>query len=303
MQPRTIQQATEMLTDVLVRGLSYRAAGQRQGVGKSTAERQVKVLVRMVADQAPIQGLQASDLGSLALLRNARDRVLHAVSGFDPSRAPPAPRTFGDDDLPAAIRGVRSQSENANRDVALLLLVISTGAKPLEIAGLKVRDYLEQDGQTREHAAPGAGGEGGATKRRIYFFSQRLRDAIDAYLVERLRRGLGTTATDAFRGLDPDSCLFLTRDGRPFAVKARGPTDPRPICPVVVAICRRIFARAGLQGTTTHALRRQLAQRLAARGASKQRIGELLGISDTRSVGRLLRQAHPTALQLFSDTH
>ncbi|PZP29034.1 MAG: hypothetical protein DI603_17615 [Roseateles depolymerans] len=301
MQPKTIHQATEILKDVLLRGLSFRSAGARHGIGKSTAEKQVKVLVRLAASQTPIKGLRGSDLNSLALLRNARDEVLRSVEAFDPATPTPAARLAGDDELPAVIRSVRSQSENANRDVALLLLIISTGAKPLEIARLKVVDYLDRDGTPREFAVAQAASEAGKGRRRLYFVSQRLRDAIDAYLVERLRRGLGATGGGDFRGLDPESRLFLTKDGRPFAVKARGPHDPRPICPVVVAICRRILTRAGLQGVTTHALRRQLAQRLTARGASRQRVGELLGIANTRSVGRLLRVSAPTAAQLFGD--
>lgn len=301
MQRKTIDQAAEILTDVLVRGLSFRAAGARHGIGKSTAERQVKVLVRLAASQTPIKGLRGSDLNSLALLRNARDEVLRSVAAFDPATPIPAAQLAGDDELPVVIRSVRSQSENANRDVALLLLIISTGAKPLEIARMRVCDYLDRAGTLREFAVPQTGGETGKGGRRLYFASQRLCDAIDAYLVERLRRGLGTSGGSDFRGLDPDSRLFMTKDGRPFAVKARGPHDPRPICPVVVAICRRILTRAGLQGVTTHALRRQLAQRLTARGASRQRVGELLGIASTRSVGRLLRASAPTAAQLFCD--
>ena len=42
MQRKTIDQAAEILTDVLVRGLSFRAAGARHGIGKSTATRIVE---------------------------------------------------------------------------------------------------------------------------------------------------------------------------------------------------------------------------------------------------------------------
>ncbi|MBY0364654.1 hypothetical protein CDN99_15360 [Roseateles aquatilis] len=301
MQLKTIQQATEILTDVLLRGMSYRAAGARQGVGKSTAERQAKVLVRLVARECGIKGVQDTDISSLALLRNAREEVLKAVKAFDPSCVSTRVRLIKEEDLPAAIRSVRSQSENANRDAALLLLLIATGAKPLEIARLKVCDYIDSEGRPRDPDGQQAEASKGG-KRQIPFASQRLQDAMDSYLVERVRRGLGVSGHSCFRGLAPDSSLFLTQDGRPFAVKARGPNDPRPICPVVVAICRRILARAGLQGTTTHALRRQLAQRLITRGASKQRVGELLGISNTRSVGRLLRGRVPTTEELLGDT-
>src|SRR5204863_6252814 len=84
MQPRTIRQATEILHDVLERRLSYREAGARHGIARSTAEKQVKALVRLAASQTPIGTLNGAALSSLALLRAARDDVLRAVQAFDP---------------------------------------------------------------------------------------------------------------------------------------------------------------------------------------------------------------------------
>jgi hypothetical protein len=47
---------------------------------------------------------------------------------------------------------VRLRSENANRDVALIYVLFCTGAKPIEIARLEVRDYLNSDGSIRERS-------------------------------------------------------------------------------------------------------------------------------------------------------
>ncbi|WP_295638385.1 hypothetical protein [uncultured Methylibium sp.] len=301
MQPRTIRQATEILHDVLERRLSYREAGARHGIARSTAEKQVKALVRLAASQTPIGTLNGAALSSLALLRAARDDVLRAVQAFDPAAGAHRGMPRWDGEFAEALKSLRSQSENANRDVALLLLLFSTGAKPLEIAVLRVRDYLTQDGQARDCADIGHLEDGQPGRRPLYFLSQRLRSALDAYLEERFRRGLGVSGQPGYRGLVADSSLFLTKDGRSFEVKARSNSDPRPICPVLVATYRRILVRAGMPGMTMQSARRHVAQRLLARGATRFQVGELLGIVHQRSVQRLLRRAAPSIEYLVKD--
>lgn len=301
MQPRTIRQATEILYDVLDRGLSYREASARHGIARSTAEKQVKALVRLAAGQTSIGTLRGGDLSCLALLRGAREAVLNAVHAFDPAANTRGAALGADDDLAAAVKSLRSQSENANRDVALLLLLFSTGAKPLEIASLRVRDYLTEDGQARECTAFDRPDHGQLGSRQFYFMSRRLCSALDAYLEERFRRSLGVSDQRTYRGLDPNSGLFLTKDGRPFEVKARNATDPRPCCPVLVATYRRILVRAGLPGMTMQSARRHVAQRLVARGATRRQVGELLGIVHQRSVKRLLSRAAPSIEHLVRD--
>ena len=129
MKTQTIDQAKGMLIDVLDFGCSYREAGSRHGIARSTAERQVKALVKSIAAQCPIAGLDDAALSSLALLRSASAAVLRSMKCFDPTRTATvatAPRSF--DDLPQAIRRLRARSENPNRDVALLVMLFSSGA-------------------------------------------------------------------------------------------------------------------------------------------------------------------------------
>ena len=296
MKPQTIEQAKEMLVDLLDLGCSYCEAGARHGIARSTAERQVKALVRTIAAQCPIPGLDDSSLSSLVLLRSASAAVLSAVQCFDPTRVAttPAPRSF--DDFPQAIRRLRARSENPNRDVALLVMLFSSGAKPLEIARLSVDDYLHPDGTVRTCSEIGAAAAARRRARPLYFLNARVCDALDAYLEERVRRQLGARASGgAYRGLDPHSALFLTEDGRPFAVKCRSVDDLRPCSPVLIATYRGIFVRAGWNGANTQIVRRHVAQRLTERGATKKQLGQLLGLSSGRSVQRLLERK-PLAL-------
>lgn len=294
MQATTIRQANEIAGDVLVRGLSYRQAGARQGISRSTAERQFKALVRLAASQSSIGRLRDLDLCSLALLRSAREDVLRAVEAYDPSTAFTQGKQGSTVDLDAAARRVRIQSGNVARDVALLHLAISTGARPLQIAQLQVSDYLDQNGDSRDRStALGFAGQQRAVSA-VSFRDARLRVALDAYLEERRRRGFGVTGQAKFRGLCAASMLFLTRDGRPFNIKPRAANDPRPACPVLGALLRRILAQAGMTKTTTNTLRKHLAQRLVLSGATDVEICEALGIVHPQSVSRLLNRATPS---------
>jgi len=80
--------------------------------------------------------LRDLDLGSLALPRAARDDVLRAVKAYKPAAAPAPVGWHATLDVDSAVRRVRILSGNAARDVALLLLCFTTGARPLEIARL-----------------------------------------------------------------------------------------------------------------------------------------------------------------------
>lgn len=40
------------------------------------------------------------------------------------------------------------------RDIALLMTQFSSAAKPLELAQLEIRDYIEEVGHTRQRSAP-----------------------------------------------------------------------------------------------------------------------------------------------------
>ena len=301
MKPRTLGLAKAITVDVLSNYSTYEAAGRKHGVGRSTAERHLKALVRMVLRDRPIDGIDEDAIESLQRLRQHRDSVVREVMAFEGVMRRASPRRVTDKDIAVGASRVRARSENANRDVALLYVLFCTGAKPIEIARLLVRDYVAADGtarmqsELREQAA--ARGRG----RPLYFDSVRTCAAIDAYLVERARLGMGLGTSKLYRGLDPDSALFLTEHCRPFEVRGRGAGDSRQTSPVLVATYRVIFRRAGWEGVTAQDARRQVAQRLTEKGADKQQVGKLLGLTSNRSVTRLLERPSQPLESLVKD--
>jgi integrase len=167
--------------------------------------------------------------------------------------------------------------------------LLCTGAKPLEIARLLVRDYLNPDGTVRRRSELREAAAISGHARPMYFTSTRACAAIDAYLEERPRRRVGAGNVERYRGLDPNSALFLTERGGSFEVRPRSGADPRLTSPILVATYRMIFRRAGWEGMSTQVMRRLVAKRLAEKGADPRQVGEVLGLDSIRSVKRLLR--------------
>jgi integrase len=290
-----------MLSSLLEAGHTYRAVARDFSVGHSTVERQVKALLWEVARSTPIAGVPDASLASLNQLRAHAEAVMAAVRSSEPPAEPCKLTDLDEAGLLGGIRRLRRLSQNASRDVALLLVLLATGAKPLEIARLKVQDYLRADGAVRGESRLRDGTAIRGRERVVFFDSERACDAVDVYLQDRLRRRLGATGLPEFRGLDPESALFLTEGGRPFRVRSRGPEDARPTCPVLLATYSAIFRRAGWDGVNTQHVRRLFAQRLAGKGAGRAQLGELLGVRDQRSVKRLLQRPERPLSDLVRD--
>jgi integrase len=176
--------------------------------------------------------------------------------------------------------------------------LLSTGARPLEIARLQVRDYLRADGSVLHESVMREDVAVNHKARPLFFCSANANAAIDRYLEERVHRGycIGTPAS--YRGLNPDSTLFLTGAGLPFPiVKNSEGGQKRFLCRTILDSYRNIFRRIDLENVTAISLRRTVAARMAERGASEDQIGEVLGLSELKSVRVLLpKQRQPLPL-------
>ena len=292
MKQETLEKAKVMLGMVLGEGATFVAAGKAFGVGRSTAERTVKKLLHEVTRDVDIPGMDGETPMSLQRLRQIKTQVLAAVMSWEPNSKV---RTFvlTPEQLAGGVSRVRSRSENANRDVALVFVLLSTGAKPIEIARLQVSDYLNADGSVRVNSELRASATTTGRSRPLHFTSTRVCEAIDCYLTERRRRGIGTGAAPSFRGLDPQSGLFLTESGRSFEITARSASDNRLTCRLMIATFRIIFFRAGWPGFTAQAARQNFARGLSGRGADADQVGRLLGLTSNRAVKRLLQGTRP----------
>lgn len=290
----SISLSIQMLKEVIA-GKTYDAVATQYGVTRTAIERRIKSFALKLSREVGIEGLNEDGLGFVQRLRACKATITAALERYEPHVAPgkPSRRVLTDEDISLAVKRTRTRSPCRNRDVALLYVLLTTGARPLEIARLEVRDYLNADGSVREESEMRTDVSINQKKRPLFFASTKATESIDEYLNERLRLGFYTRPHAEFRGLDPTSRLFLTEAGIPFEItNYRGEGRVRSLCRGIHDTYRKIFRRIGFSGLSALIMRRTVAVRMFERGAAEEQIGEVLGIRDKKAVRELLPKAH-----------
>lgn len=185
---------------------------------------------------------------------------------------------------------------NQKRDVALLHVLFGTALTPTEIALLRVDDYLNQDGTAKRDWRVRPDIAYNRRERPLFWVNKKVLASIDAYLELRRKNGLGAMASDAFRGLQPESALFVTEDGRSMAMTKRVVNGkPSYACDVMTSLYRKLFAQAGIEGASATSGRRTFATKLYRRhqsgeagGGDLRHIQELLGHTSIKAVRKLV---------------
>jgi len=152
-------------------------------------------------------------------------------------------------------------------------MLIHTGARPNEIARMSVADYIDVSGKLRSPPwLPAHAASNGIARPLL------LRDAtalywLDAYLAWRVAAGYGVSDRSAYRGLQGDSSLFLSRTGESFTSPCAKATSEKGLHDVL----QRIFRYANLPGLGVLGARRSVAHRLQADGCTPEEIAFYLG--------------------------
>ncbi len=281
----------------VIDGKTYNAIALEYGVTRTAVERRIKAAAIILSTAVGIEGVKQGAPIFVRRLRTCKLAVAAAIAIYRPLvvKEKREVRLLTDDDIKVAIQRTRSGSACPDRDIALLFLLLTTGARPLEVARLEVRDYLHADGSVRDESIMRSDVAINRKARPLFFASEKSKEAIDSYLAERLFRGFGTSGLADFRGLDPNSRLFLTEEGRPFEIVKYGkPGQLRFLCRRMLDAYHKIFRRIGLPGMSPLFIRRMVAIKMQERGATEQQIGEILGIGRRKSVRELLVQRrHP----------
>lgn len=302
MEPDSLSISMAMLKAVIA-GKTYDTVATEYGVTRTAVERRIKACALTLSREVGIDGINAEGIAFVQRLRTCQAAVIAAMARYTPTVTPVrrVGRILTDDDIAFLVHRTRSRSSSPQRDVALLYILLSTGARPLEIARLEVRDYLHPDGSVREESLMRAEVAVNRKDRPLFFASTKAQEAIDRYLAERLRQQANVERCRDYRGLRPHGRLFLTESGEPFEIVSYGePGQRRFLCRGILDAYRKIFRRTGLDGVSALHVRRTVAARLLARGADEDQIGEVLGISEMKSVRELLpklRQPLPAIMR------
>lgn len=299
----TAAQSVKMLKAVL-NGETYEAVAARFGLSRTAVERRIKAVAIHLSQVADIDGLNEDGAAFVRRLRLHRDAILAALDDFDPSRpmGQRSNRIVSVDEIHLAAKRIKGRSQQPWHDLALFYLLFATGARPLEIARLEVRDYLNADGSVRRASEMRAEVAIINKARPLYFASTRLDEALSFYLDERLRRRMKLGEPGAYRGLDPFSRLLLSATGEGFKITPYGEAGQRRfLCRPILETYRKLFRYADMKDVTALSVRRTVAARLYERGADEDAVGLILGISERSAVRELLVRQKPSIEQLLDE--
>ena len=165
------------------------------------------------------------------------------------------PPVIEDKQIEHLLKATAAYSRVPLRDTALLLTLYGTAMSVTELATITIGDYL------------------------------------DAYLAWRVERKHGVTVKKgAYRGLDPESALFLTEDGGSYALtKRKLPSGVWSYsCNTLGAYISRVHANAGIEGGSAQSARRTFAVKQHRQGRDLVHIAAILGHKSVSTTKRLV---------------
>lgn len=182
-------------------------------------------------------------------------------------------------------------SNNPARDQALLALVLATPMKVIELSRITVGDAMAENGKYLKDSAMRPELTFNGKPRPLSWVSMGLRIFLGDYFEYRRKERHGvTTLLGAYVGLDPESPLILTDDGKPFPLDRR--TTPKGTitytCSSMTRLISKRMAEAGIEGGTAESGRRTFAVNLQRQGFSIAVIHRLLGNANLKTTRRLL---------------
>lgn len=295
--------AITMLRDVL-EGDTYDTVALRHGITRTAVERRIKAVAIHVASTAGIAGLNVEGAAFVRRLRLHREAIHSALDalGTEPPAHVRHVCVLTDGEITSGALRIRGRSQQIHEDLALYYILFATGARPLEIARLEVRDYLHADGSVRRISSIRPDVAITERERPLFFCSVRLEDALNAYLAERVAAKQRLGASSEYRGLDPVSRLFLSASGQGFEIKPYGAEGQKRFrCRAIQETYRKLFRYADLKQVTALTVRHTVADRLYARGADESQVGLLLGIADRSAVREQFPRRLPSLDTLTTD--
>lgn len=292
----SVDQSIGMLKAV-IGGETYDTVAARFAKSRTAVERRIKAVASQLSRSVGIEGLNIGGAAFVSRLRAHREAILCALESFSPT-APHGPREtriLSQAEVAMAVQRIKGRSSRPWHDTALFYMLFCTGARPLEIARLQVRDYLNADSTVRRASQMRPEVAISGKSRPLHFTSTRLEGALSEYLQERLAMHLGVGVPGAYRGLDPDSRLFLSSTGEGFKITPYGKDGQRRfLCRSILDTYAKLFRYSELDGVSALSARRTVIARLYERGADEDQIVLLLGISERSAARELLPRQKPS---------
>lgn len=201
------------------------------------------------------------------------------------------PPVIEDKQFEHMLKATTAYSRTPERDAALLMVLYGTALATTELAKITVADYLEPTGTVKVASTVRVDVAHNGEERPLYWSNKRVVLALDKYLEWRLSTRQGVTVKiGAYRCLDPDSSIFLTEAGKPYALTKK--TLPSGVvgysCNTLGAYISKLHANAGLDGGNAQAARRSWAVKQHRQGRDLVHIAAILGHKSITTTKRLV---------------
>ena len=157
----------------------------------------------------------------------------------------------------------RNKEKFPELNSALILAAAIWGLKAGELSLIEVADVISSKGDIKKKWMLRAEIAFNGHARELYAEHERLVEYLDAYLNWRVAEKQGVTNIGEYRGLNSESKLFLTPEGKPFSFSRRvvgnGKINLQPVG--LNTFFKRLIKNAGLadKGITYKEFRRSLA--------------------------------------------
>jgi site-specific recombinase XerD len=198
------------------------------------------------------------------LLKLRMDNPATHLKGFGPVNNETTHRALSKEEASALLGAIDRTTAKGKRDYALLLLLLRTGIRRAEAAGLAIGDLSTEGGHFIATIRHGKG-----NKRRIVKLPPPVRDALEIYLAATKQRQGGREAPLFVRFSKGDKPKNTGLDGR----------DIERIVEGYAALC-------GLDRLTPHGLRASFVTLALEAGAKLQQVQYAAGHSDPRTTER-----------------
>lgn len=201
------------------------------------------------------------------------------------------PPVIEDRQIEHLLKATAAYSRVPLRDTALLLVLYGTALSVTELATITVGDYLDAGGSVRIASKVRVDVAHNGEERPLFWSNKRIVAALDAYLAWRVERKQGISVKKgAYRGLDPESALFLTEDGGAYSLTKRAlPSGVLSYsCNSLGAYISRLHANAGIEGGSAQSARRTFAVKQHRQGRDLVHIAAILGHKSVSTTKRLV---------------
>ncbi len=171
-------------------------------------------------------------------------------------------KTLTKTELKRLIDVTKACSRYAQRDVAMLLLTHWCGMRVGEVAALRVSDVIDANDTVRTEIKLNAAQTKG-NAARVVFVPERMRKELKRYLQSATKRA-------------QSDHLFQTQKAKRFSANS------------ATQHLQRLYAKAGIDGATSHSGRRTFITELAAKGVSVRVLAALAGHRSIQTTQRYI---------------